>query len=203
MLLVGGGDRGTARTSEYIDIQGRSHPGPVISPGRRGHCGITVDSATILLIGGSLLARADTKVTLMKGLAGSEEPQSEDLPSLNVGRNQHACGAYIKDGNMVLVVTGGDDDFDDYDIDSTRKSSTETLSYPGGSTWKISSGGKLPSPMTHLRGNIINGKFIIAGEKGTEVLVWSPEENSWEKTGYKMPYSKASVVGVNIRNLFC
>ena len=57
--------------------------------------------------------------------------------------------------------------------------------------------------MNHLRGNTINGKFIIAVKYDTEVLVWSPEEESWEKTGYKMTQSNSGVVGVNVKNLYC
>jgi len=205
ILVVGGTGRDTAKTSEYIDIQGKNHPGPVISPGRRGHCGITLDSSTILLIGGSKYDDADNKVTLLKGLhtVQSLQPESEDLPPLNVGRWLHACGTYSKDGKMVIVVTGGDDDYDDYGDESNRKSSTEIFIYPGGSSWKTSLGGKLPSPMYALRGNTINGKFIIAGKYPTEVLVWSPEEESWEKTGYKMTQSYSGVVGVNVKNLYC
>jgi len=227
ILLVGGHYH--PETSEYIDISGKSSPGPRIQPGRKSHCGVTLDESRIVLIGGGRIAppyKESFSVTLMEGLGSVETTTSKNLPSLNIGRLDHACGAYLKDdGNMELIVVGKYGDNAD---------STETFSYPDGKRWKLSSG-RLPYiPVPPLRGATINGEFIITGfvskndhdlntdydyvdyyspvkyivendvPWSVEILLWSKDSESWKKNGtLQKVRTQPGIVAVDAKTIPC
>jgi len=220
ILLVGG--ESSYSSSEYIDTSGKSKPGPRISPERYQHCGVTVDQSKIVLIGGS---NAPSSVTLMEGLNEGETTTSKNLPSLNIGRWGHACGAYLKeDGNMELIVVGRDRSGNE-----ANSKTTETFSFPEGTRWKLTSG-RLPyEPATKLNGATVNGEFIVTGfasgddydinndldEDGdynyandvpysVEILLWSRDSESWEKIGtLQKDRAYPGIVAVDVNTLSC
>jgi len=224
ILLVGGtnDDYDSHETSEYIDTSGKSSPGPRISPGRSYHCGVTVDQSKIVLIGGE---NALSSVTLMEGLNEGETTTSKNLPSLNIGRYDHACGAYLKeDGNMELIVVGRHRSGNE-----ANSKTTETFSFPEGTRWKLTSG-RLPyEPATKLNGATVNGEFIVTGfasgddydinndldEDGdynyandvpysVEILLWSRDSESWEKIGtLQKDRAYPGIVAVDVNTLSC
>ena len=97
------------------------------------------------------------------------------LPDLNTGRGEHACGHFVRSGQLVsrmavwcslsillsgcwlqvFVVTGGKDSA------GNTLSSTETLT-PGASQWQFV--GQLPSARKAMRGVSIGGSFFVTGE---------------------------------------
>jgi len=226
ILLVGGYGRSSSSSSEYIDTSGKSKPGPRISPERYRHCGVTVDQSKIVLIGGKI---APSSVTLMEGLNEGETSTSKNLPSLNIGRYDHACGAYLKeDGNMELIVVGRDRYGNE--ANEANSKTTETFSFPEGTRWKLASG-KLPyEPATKLIGATVNGEFIVTGfasgdeydinndfdDSGyyynyandvpysVEILLWSRDSESWEKIGtLQKDRAYPGIVAVDVNTLSC
>ena len=97
------------------------------------------------------------------------------LPDLNTGRGEHACGHFVRSGQLVsrmaewcslsillsgcwlqvYVVTGGKDSV------GNTLSSTETLT-PGASHWQFA--GQLPSARKAMRGISLGGSFFVTGE---------------------------------------
>ena len=85
------------------------------------------------------------------------------LPNLNFGRQNHACGHYIHNGQTVFIVAGGRGDANGLAVGGDRKrlDSTEILTR-GASQWQFS--GPLPRTTHVLPGATIDGNFIVAGE---------------------------------------
>jgi len=175
LLLLGGSD--SPETTEILQ-DNESLQSFALSPGRKNHCSIQVDSSTIVLTGGS---RTTSTVTEISNV-GNEEVSIGDLPSLITGRRNHACGIYTTAANQqVLLVTGGEDGFFTY-LDST-----EILSYPEGTGWRQA--GALPSPSFGVRAANVDGVLHLTGgwsDAGDSSLVfaWDPVSESWKEVGH-------------------
>merc|ERR1719430_3012103 len=106
----------------------------------------------------------------------------EDLPSLNNGRYNHGCGAYMReDGIQVYLVTGGYDGAD-------YLSSTEILP-TSSSTWVLANA--LPKKMCCMKGLSLDGILYMTGgsdnsSEKDEVIAWIKDD--WVEVGkMKMP----------------
>ena len=92
VLLIGGE---STHTTELISINGSpARPGP-FNVTRHGyhHCTIQVSARTIIVTGGSA---SEDHVTEYHLIDGSETP----MTSLLQGREDHACGFYLKSNNQ-------------------------------------------------------------------------------------------------------
>jgi len=103
----------------------------------------------------------------------------EELPSINIERWDHGCGAYMKeDGAQVLLVTGG------YNKGNSDISSTELLPSPS-SAWVMAS--SLPRALYGMKGVTVAGVLYITGGFGfssntrNEVYSWTDDE--WLEVG--------------------
>jgi len=140
---------------------------------------------TILYRDACLITDQDTDTFITTG--GSYSPQTvtrydhlgflEDLPSLNVGRKNHGCGAYLmENGTQALLVTGG------YDIYTVGLSNTEIAST--GSEWQLVN--SLPRSLYGVRSVNIGGIIFITGGRDSvfdreEVHQWTGED--WVMVG--------------------
>jgi len=95
----------------------------------------------------------------------------EDLPSMNIERYHHGCGAYLReDGTQVLLVAGG------YNKVYSPISSTELLTSPS-SAWVLAN--NLPRPMYGIRGVTVSGVLYMTGFN--EVYSWTGD--AWLEAG--------------------
>lgn len=186
ILLVGGYK--SPKTSEYITKDGRNYTGPSIDPERERHCGVTINDDTIVLIGGWKIV-SEKSVVEMTGFR-QQNVSTKHLPNLNVGRYEAACGMYVKDNKMMLIVVGGYLTGDIWD-------STEILEYPGGTSWELVPGGEWPNIGGNLpypgkryafSGVTVNNQFAVIGgwtgrEALADIVTWDMTAKAWNWTG--------------------
>merc|ERR1719150_2878405 len=119
-------------------------------------------SATVLVTGGSNTMTRVSRYSRAGWLA--------DLPPLSVGRYNHACGGYVSDGDLGLLVTGGEN-YPDY-LDTTE------LLVPGSGSWRLATG-LLPRPMCCMRmATVANTLYLTGGydiDHRDKVLEFRPE----------------------------
>ena len=132
------------------------------------------DTNTVIITGGYNTETTVTRYT--------EYGVSKELPSLNEGRDNHACGSYLEiSGTRVIIVTGG--------YYKTPISSTEVL-VGSASTWTTVN--PLPVALSGLRGVTANNIFYVTGGSTTGdidgvtnvVYAWTGSE--WKLTTYMM-----------------
>merc|ERR1712110_738244 len=75
-----------------------------------------------------------------------------DLPSLNIGRDSHACTSYMSGAKRMLLVSGG--------ADGNYLDSTEIFD-PSLGSWRA--GAALPSPRMGLRATNIDNRVLLFG----------------------------------------
>jgi len=154
-------------------------------------CGIPdISSNSIIITGGYNNQQYSNQVTRY-----DEEGFVEDLPSLLVGRSNHGCGSFIRsDGNMVLLVSGGDG------MDNAL-SSTEML-VPGAAAWTF--GTPLPQARAWIKGVTVDNILYMTGgvkedDKLTdEILEWRDDEEEWG-LGVWMEFPKAGHAASTIK----
>merc|ERR1712126_60809 len=137
-------------------------------------CAITDDGSSSVIITGGHPARDDVTRYQRNGEAAT-------LPSLQTGRQNHACGYFVDNNNdKVLLVTGG------YDSDKFL-SSTEILT-AGDSHWRYAA--SLPQPVSYLRGVSYDNKVIVSGGYyGSnkiffdEILQYNLSQDKWTTLG--------------------
>ena len=90
----------------------------------------------------------------------NEQGWVEELPTLNIGRDQHACGHFINsDNKVVLLVTGGHGNKEQVGF-FTRVTSTEIL-IEGSNSWVEA--GALPYAPSGMAAVSINNNIIATG----------------------------------------
>jgi len=201
ILLMGG--RAASQTTEWIPMNHQGQQGPFyIDYIGNQHCTIQVSSNLILVTGGFGNYDQVTKYQLTGNATRTV------MTPLNVGRFDHACGVYWDaDGQRVLLVTGGMDDYN-----GNYLSSTEVAVYSESSplVWRDVEGGKLPSPRLGLRATVVGNNLYVSGGRDennidlTSVLSWNPAGQSWQEVGNLAVarYGHAAVV-VPISSIRC
>jgi hypothetical protein len=196
LLLLGG--QYSPATTEIVRPNQQSLVGFTLSPGRMQHCSVLTGDSTILITGGD-----ETNARMVQKYSGIDQGDSvsaKDLPSLKIGRRQHACGIYYvgatkvsslpppstQDATQVVIVAGG--------TASEKLDSTETLDLTNeGAQWVLRAG-RLPSPLDALSGATLNNVFYVTGGGGSStsatgyfdtVLSWTEanEDHDWTKAG--------------------
>jgi len=178
LLLMGGYD--SPGTTELLQA-GETFP---LTHNLDEHCSIQLSESTVVLTGGRITFNT---VTEYSGLdSGGWEVSSRELPSLNTGRRQHACGSYPNTAaeSQVLIVAGGWDPY------YQATPSTEVFDYVKGDEWKETS--PLPSGRYGLRGITFDSLFHVTGGYSPgvwqnpemfEVLNWDPVAELWQPAG--------------------
>lgn len=161
-MLLGGHE--SPRTTEMISEAGyNGQPGFSLEHDIMDACSISDPTTESLIItGGGETSRRNT--VSRYGVLGF----IEQLPSLNQGRRFHACGAYMReDGIQVLLVTGGEN----YGL----LSSTETLSSTS-SAWVDTN--PLPRKLRGIGSVTLEGLIYISGGRDDENTI-RDEIYSW------------------------
>jgi len=174
ILLLGGAY--TSRTTELITGD-TTQAGFDLKYDTYRACGFAdEDDDTFIITGGEY-----TGTTVATVSRYNKNGWMEDLPSLNTGRRDHACGSYLNnDGNRIYLVTGG---YDGNDLSSTE------MMVKGDSSWSEVQN-SLPARMSGLRiisGNneiITSGGYDVdAGEYSDKILMFNKETREFEQIG--------------------
>ena len=147
------------------------------------------------------------RVTQLSKLQSWKNVTFKDLPQLNSGREHHACGSYWLNGDLILIVAGGDSDTN---VLGEPLSSTEVMNFMDQSTgWRETTA--LPSPRFALAGATLSGVFHVIGgsrrvnhycDNNTEILSWDPVGENWNLVGQTLlPRDQHAVTVVNLDNL--
>lgn len=195
LLLIGGEDPGNIAkvTSEFVPADGSQSESqwtfPLAEPGRSGACSVMVTLTTVVIVGGAGNSSLVTEVT---GVMPGEDHCTRRLPDTLTPRYNSACGLYIKDGNQMLIVTGGELDVAGQ-YKNTALTSTEVYDYTLGSPgWREA--GPLPKGRWSLRGASLAGVLHVLGgykfdkygytaEASNEVSAWDPATETWSRVG--------------------
>lgn len=172
--LMGGRWSGT--TTEMVKQDGTTEPSFNLKYDTWFACSIPdPSSATVMVTGGEY-----TQTTVSRyGRTG----WLEDLPSLTVGRRQHACGSYMSGGVSVLLVTGGED------TANIRLSSTELL-VPGSGSWRLVAG-QLPRPIADMKLATVDNVLYLTGglynnNPSDQILQFNADTEEWSLVGRLM-----------------
>jgi len=173
LLLAGGYWIPSATSTELLPVDGgESELSFSLHPGRYHHCAIQPSPTTIILTGGM-----DTPTLVTEYSGPVEEVTTRELPSLQQGRWDHACGVYDK----TLIVAGG------YYSGPLR--SVELYDYSLGAEGHWRETTPLPSPRSDLRGSMVGGVFHVTGGYDNDakyvedILSWDPVTESWAQAG--------------------
>jgi len=176
-VLVGGYVSLSPNTTEIVkeDVY-NGVPGFNLQHSRYATCSIPSQTTGTLVITGG---RSATGEVVSWATRYDTLGYVEDLPSLNIKRWAHGCGAYLReDGTEVLLVAGGYNKMND-DI-----SSTELFISPS-SAWVFAN--KLPRDMYGMKGVTVGGVlymiggFSFSGGIRNEVYSWT--EDTWLEVG--------------------
>jgi hypothetical protein len=190
LLLVGG--RHSPTTTEIVKPE-KSVAAFTLSPGRDNHCSVLTEDSSILMTGGRGTLTMVQEYTVNDQ---GDSISSKDLPSLNQGRQAHACGLYYigatkvssppststQGATQVAIVAGG--------VGSSILDSTETLDLSNAGAHWVLRAGLLPSPRRGLRGATLGNVFYVSGgvdgSTGKDldaVLGWTEASNEWTPAG--------------------
>ncbi len=175
-LLVTGGEDGSdyLNSSEMLTEEGWESNIPSLPVTIRDHCMVTVNSTTVMAIGGNQNGQYNRKTFYF---TFGKEHWTEG-PKLRVSRGQHSCGR-IRRGResqeMSIIVAGGRDSrFNDV---NSYLSSVEIL-HEGSNEWQL--GPELPF-------GIYNSQMVEAQNGGVVLIGGQSSTDASLNTLYKLP----------------
>ena len=209
-LIGGAGVNGGNETEELVPIdEGPNEPIFFLkwSEYTDGQiCSIKIDDTSFVLTGGGR-SHSEMKVTQLSKLQSWKNVTFKDLPQLNTGREHHACGSYLLNGDLILIVAGGTNDREQF---GGPLSSTEIMNFmdqSGG--WRQTTA--LPSARFALTGASLSGVFHVIGgsrkvnqycDNNTEILSWDSVGENWNLVGQTLlPRDEHAVTVVNLDDL--
>jgi hypothetical protein len=176
LLVIGGSsDIVDSKTGEYMSDGGWQELNNFFTLTMKRHCMVTINSTTVLIIGGVQRAVWDSPNTFY---FNTENEMWVPGPTLSFGRSSHTCGMVKKERGSLqesIIVAGGNN--------GTDMTSVEILDI-GTHEWRT--GPELPIPIKHA--SMVDHPF------GGLVLIGGYGAEEWQDSLYLLPFANSEWV---------